>query len=275
MAPGQSFDEPNAVPLLSKGARHSARRLLQRKARAETGLFRAEGVQAVREALARPAEVVRLGVEDPVRHAELVERALGAAVEVARAPRDQVNSLCDTVTSQGIIAVCRWSRVELSRISAPRLAVICAQVRDPGNAGTVVRCADAFGADLVVLSQGSVDVTNPKTVRASVGSVFHLPIVTSVALPVAVEWAHRHDMQVLAADASGTSLDVLARGARLQGPTVWLMGNEAWGLPPEELALADLVVSVPMWGRAESLNLSTAAAICLYATASAQHQGRA
>lgn len=275
MAPGQSFDEPNAVPLLSKGALHSARRLLQRKARAETGLFLAEGVQAVREALARPAEVVRLVVDDPVRHAELVERALGAAVEVARAPRDQVNSLCDTVTSQGIIAVCRWSRVELSRISAPRLAVICAQVRDPGNAGTVVRCADAFGADLVVLSQGSVDVTNPKTVRASVGSVFHLPIVTSVALPVAVEWAHRHDMQVLAADASGISLDVLARGARLQGPTVWLMGNEAWGLPPEELALADLVVSVPMWGRAESLNLSTAAAICLYATASAQHQGRA
>lgn len=274
MASGQP-DEPNVVPLLSKGALHSARRLLQRKARAETGLFLAEGVQAVREALATPASVVRLVVDDPVRHAELVKRALGAAVEVARAPRDEVNSLCDTVTSQGIIAVCRWSRVELSRISAPRLAVICAQVRDPGNAGTVVRCADAFGADLVVLSQGSVDVTNPKTVRASVGSVFHLPIVTSVALPVAVEWAHRQDMQVLAADASGTSLDVLARETRLQGPTAWLMGNEAWGLPPEELALADLVVSVPMWGRAESLNLSTAAAVCLYATASAQHQGRA
>ncbi|MFZ2626007.1 MAG: RNA methyltransferase [Propionibacterium sp.] len=273
MAPGQ-FDEPDAVPFLSKGALRSARRLLQRKARAETGLFLAEGVQAVREALAGPDVVVRLVVEDPARHGEFVDRALDAGVEVDRARRDELDSLCDTVTSQGIVAVCRRREAELSRISDPQLAVICAQVRDPGNAGTVVRCADAFGADLVVLTQGSVDITNPKTVRASVGSVFHLPIVTGTTLPDAVEWAHRQHMQVLAADASGTALDVLERDARLQGPTAWLMGNEAWGLPADELALADLVVSVPMWGRAESLNLSTAAAICLYATAGAQHHGR-
>ncbi|SER51026.1 RNA methyltransferase, TrmH family [Propionibacterium cyclohexanicum] len=266
------FDEPDAVPPLGKGALRSARRLAQRKARAETGQFLVEGVQAVREALDRPGDVIRLIVDDPVSHAELVAHALSAQIEVTRAPREVMGALSDTVTSQGIIAVCRWRPAELSKITAPRLVVICAQVRDPGNAGTVVRCADAFGADLVVLTQGSVDITNPKTVRASVGSIFHLPIVTGMPLVDAIAWAHRHAMRVLAADASGSALDEFGAGGGLDAPVAWLMGNEAWGLPSEEIALADQVVAVPMWGRAESLNLSTAAAICLYATASAQHR---
>ena len=149
------------------------------------------------------------------------------------------------------------------------LVVICAQVRDPGNAGTVIRCADAFGADAVILSSDSVEVYNPKTVRASVGSLFHLPIVVGVDLAEAITACRKAGMQVFATDgAAGTDLTDLDED--LQKPTAWVMGNESWGLPVEHLALADRTVAVPIYGQAESLNLATAAAVCLYASASAQ-----
>lgn len=154
------------------------------------------------------------------------------------------------------------------------LVVCCAQVRDPGNAGTVIRCADAFGADGVVLSAGSVELTNPKTVRASVGSLFHLPVAVGVELAAVVRAAHAAGLQVLAADGSGdVELSTLARTGELARPTLWLFGNEAWGMPAQDRALADRVVRVPLYGAAESLNLATAAAVCLYTTATAQHLG--
>lgn len=258
------------VPLISRRTLSSARRLLRRRFRAETGLFLAEGTQVVREALKRPGVVTRLVVDDPERHDELVRMA--DDVEVVRARPEDLRALCDTVTPQGVVAVCRWPRARLAQVRCPRLVVICAQVRDPGNVGTIVRCADAFGADAVICTRGSVDVTNPKTVRASVGSVFHLPVVTDSDLGETIAWAHAHAMTVLAADGGGAALDELDARGELARPTAWLMGNEAWGLPAEHLAVADRVAAVPMWGQAESLNVSTAAAICLYATASAQRR---
>jgi TrmH family RNA methyltransferase len=148
--------------------------------------------------------------------------------------------------------------------------VICADIRDPGNAGTVIRTADAAGADGVVLAGSSVDAYNPKTVRASVGSLFHLPVAVEPDIAAAVAAARAAGLNVLAADGAGEV--VLDRGADrlLAGPTAWLFGNEAWGLPPETAALADHRVRIPIHGRAESLNLSTAAAVCLYASAAAQ-----
>jgi len=258
------------VPLISRRALGSARRLLRRKTRAETGLFLAEGAQVVREALKRPGVVVTLVVDDPEHHGELIQMAGG--VEVVRAAPEDLRTLCDTVTPQGVVAVCRWPRARLEQVQRPRLVVICAQVRDPGNAGTIVRCADAFGADAVICTRGSVDVTNPKTVRASVGSLFHLPVITDADLGETIEWAHAQAMTVLAADGGGTAFDELDARGDLARPVAWLMGNEAWGLPDEQLAVADQVAAVPMWGQAESLNVSTAAAICLYATASAQRR---
>lgn len=267
--------EPNAaLPELSRGTLRSARQLLQHKYRHETGFFLAEGAQAVREALASPDTVDMLIVDDPQRHHELVSAALAAAepIEVVQGTRTDLAALSDTKTPQGIVAVCQWSPGQLSDVIDPKLVVICAQVRDPGNAGTVVRCADAFGADAVILTKGSVDITNPKSVRASVGSVFHLPIISGIELETAVDWAHTGGLQILAADGSGRPVDLMAREGGLLAPTAWLMGNEAWGLPQEDLAQADQVAAVPMWGKAESLNLSTAAAICLYASASAQRR---
>ncbi len=268
-----SVSEPDAIPAISAGALRSARRMVRRSGREALGQFLVEGPQAVREALRIDGGVVSVIVDDPARNSELVADALAAGVRVVRATTDELASLADTVTPQGIIAVCRTPETSLDDLPAtPQLVVICAQVRDPGNAGTVIRCADAFGADGVVLTTGSVELTNPKTVRASVGSVFHLPIVTGVALDDAIAWAREHGLQTLAADAGGEGLDALAAQGELARPTAWVMGNEAWGFADQPIDGVDKVVSVPMWGQAESLNLSTAAAICLYTTAAAQRR---
>jgi RNA methyltransferase, TrmH family len=208
------------------------------------------------------------------RLAELVDLASGFGLEVRELAGRDLAALTDTVTPQGIVAVCRRIDVGLDQVVRPgaRLVVCCVQVRDPGNAGTVVRCADAFGADGVVLSTGSVELTNPKTVRASVGSLFHLPVTVGADLAAVVAAAHDAGLQVLAADGSGVvELSELSRKGELARPTLWLFGNEAWGMPAPDRALADRVVRVPLYGAAESLNLATAAAVCLYATATAQH----
>lgn len=204
---------------------------------------------------------------------EFVDLAREAGVPAYAIAPAELARLADTVHPQGVLAVCRWPGRTLADLPArPTLVVVCAQIRDPGNAGTVIRCADAFGADAVVFSADSVEVTNPKVVRASVGSVFHLPVITGVPLVEIVAAMHDRGVQLLAADGGGADrLDILAAGGELARPTAWLMGNEAWGLPPGHAALADRRVAVPLWGAAESLNLATAAAVCLYATASAQH----
>lgn len=217
-----------------------------------------------------PGVVRELVVDDPARHEDLLANQ---DIAVWRASESQMRQLSDTVTPQGIVAVCTQLRHDLADLGAARLVVICAQVRDPGNAGTVIRCADAFGADGVILTTGSVEIHNPKTVRSTVGSLFHLPIVTGLTLAEAVAHVKSMGLQVLAADGGGDELDLLAAAGELAGPTAWIMGNEAWGLPAEDAELADRVVAVPMWGSAESLNLSSAAAICLYQTASAQRRG--
>jgi TrmH family RNA methyltransferase len=252
-------------------ALRSARRLSSRKGRDEARQLLAEGPQAVREALA--AGLVRtLFVTDEaaLRHPDLVggDRVLSVA-------DTDLAALTDTVTPQGIVAICDQPAAGISDIvdAHPQLVVICAEVRDPGNAGTVIRCADAFGADGVVLTHGSVEVANPKTVRATVGSLFHLPVVSGVPVADAVRTLQRAGVRVLAADGAGErTLDALAHAGDLARPVAWLFGNEAWGLPEEVAALADEIVRVPMWGRAESLNLSTAAAVCLYATAEVQRR---
>ncbi len=261
--------EPNAVPDLPVAVLRSVRRLTNRRGRDVAGTFLVEGRQAVREAIALGGIVVEVIVEEPDKHADLLE---GVHVPTWRASSTQMRQLSDTVTPQGIIAVCKQLSYALDVLDGARLVVICAQVRDPGNAGTVIRCADAFGADAVILTHGSVELHNPKTVRSTVGSMFHLPIVTGIPLSEAVAFCRDRGMQVLAADSDGAALDLMAADGSLSGPTAWIMGNEAWGLPEADAQLADKVVSVPMWGAAESLNLSSAAAVCLYQSASSQRR---
>lgn len=272
----------------TQAALREARKLVRRKERKSVGKFLVEGRQAVREALRAPEVVESVFVRwgDARYNLDLIERARVAGITVYGVSEQNLATMSDTVTPQGVIAVSRSIDVSLSDFlgtrkkdpTAPRrkherkdvsLVVICAQIRDPGNAGTVIRCADAFGADAVILSSDSVDIYNPKTVRASVGSIFHLPIVTGADLAEAIEACRAAGMQVLATDGDAET-DLMDAALDLGRPTAWVMGNEAWGLPSEHLALADSTVAVPIYGLAESLNLATAAAVCLYASATAQ-----
>jgi len=211
------------------------------------------------------------------RHRDIVERAHALGVVVRQASGRVVAELSETVTPQGLVAVCDPIDVPLDVAlgGQPRLSVLLAAVRDPGNAGTVVRTADAAGAGLVAFSDSSVDPYNGKCVRASAGSLFHLPIVLGVSVPATVGRLRENGVQVFAADgAAADDLDDLERAGDLARPTAWIFGNEAWGLPADILAVADRAVRVPIHGRAESLNLAAAAAVCLYASARAQRAAR-
>ncbi len=184
-----------------------------------------------------------------------------------------IASLAGTVHPQGVVARGAQPRHDLASALAgrPRLLAVAVEARDPGNAGTLVRCADAAGAGAVVLAGDSVDAWNPKAVRASAGSVFHLPVPAERDTGRALAAVRAAGLRLLAADASGASdLDDLIDAGVLAAATAWVFGNEAHGLPPQVLEQVDDVVRVPIHGRAESLNLATAAALCLYATARAQ-----
>jgi TrmH family RNA methyltransferase len=258
----------------------AARRLERRNFRGKERLFLAEGPQAVREAVGHrgasgEATLVELFTtpEAAERYAGIVDAARGAGARVHLAGEDVIADISTTVTPQGLVGVCRFLDTPFAGILAarPRLVAVLAHVRDPGNAGTVLRCADAAGADAVVLTDGSVDLYNPKAVRASVGSLFHLPVAVGVGVERAVEGLRDAGVRVLAADGAGDDdLDDELDKGTMGTPTAWVFGNEAWGLPEETRALADAVVRVPIHGRAESLNLATAAAVCLYASARAQ-----
>ncbi|MDK1473496.1 RNA methyltransferase [Streptomyces sp. 549] len=261
----------------------AAKRLARRNGRSRERRFLAEGPQAVREAVAhrtvvdgapRTTLVELFATGDAAeRHAEILHAAAGAGARVHLASDATMAEISQTVTPQGLIGVCHFLDSPLSRIldAGPRLVAVLAHVRDPGNAGTVLRCADAAGADAVVLTDASVDLYNPKSVRASVGSLFHLPVAVGVPVALAAEGLRARGLRVLAADGAGErDLDAELDAGAMTGPTAWIFGNEAWGLPEETRALADEVVRVPIHGRAESLNLATAAAVCLYASARAQ-----
>ncbi|MFF7260168.1 TrmH family RNA methyltransferase [Streptomyces sp. NPDC008159] len=259
----------------------AARRLARRNFRGKDRLFLAEGPQAVREAAAHraPADgtptLVELftTVDAAERYADIVGEARAAGARVHLADETVIADISTTVTPQGLVGICRFLDTPFEEILAarPKLVAVLAHVRDPGNAGTVLRCADAAGAEAVVLTDASVDLYNPKAVRASVGSLFHLPVAVGVPVEQAVAGLKDAGVRILAADGAGQDdLDDELDKGTMGGPTAWVFGNEAWGLPEETRALADAVVRVPIHGKAESLNLATAAAVCLYASARAQ-----
>ncbi|MCX7521327.1 RNA methyltransferase [Microbacterium sp. STN6] len=250
-------------------------KLAKRSARAETGLFLLEGPQAVTEALAyRPELLVDLFVTPTAleRHPELTDAAQSADLGITFVAEDVLGSMADTVTPQGVVAVCRQFPVALKEIfaAAPRLIAVLEEVRDPGNAGTIIRAADAAGVDAVILTGRTVDLYNPKVVRSTTGSLFHVPVAVSATLDDVRARLVAAGVQLLAADIKGESLlDARVAGA-LAPASAWLFGNEARGLSDEYLAIADRVISVPIYGLAESMNLATAASVCLYESAFAQ-----
>jgi RNA methyltransferase, TrmH family len=251
-----------------------ARKLSRRSVRTGRRLFLADGPKAVEGALGAAlvgGESCAVEVFATAAATEQYDdlRALSAGQEIPWTTVEDraLASLSDSVTPAGLVAVCRFlDRPPEQVLTGSDLVVICADVRDPGNAGTVIRTADAAGAGAVVLAGHSVDAYNPKTVRASVGSMFHLPLAITPDAAAAVADARAAGLTVIAADGGG-ELDLFESDAHLRGSVAWLFGNESWGLPEELATLADHRVRIPIAGRAESLNLATAAAVCLYATA--------
>lgn len=217
--------------------------------------------------------------DDARDRGEWSELAARAGVAVDGISVKAAAALSETATPQGVVAVCRQVDRDLGSVlaKAPRLLVALVETGDPGNAGTILRSADAAGAEAVVFA-GGVDPYNGKTVRASAGSLFHLDLVTGVEPLELVAAARSAGLLSLATTAAADrDIDELAADGTLARPTVWLFGSEAHGLPDAVLAAADERVRVPMHGRAESLNLAVAAGICLFASAREQRRsaGRA
>lgn len=223
----------------------AVRRLHQRKHRLREGRFLVEGPQGVHEALTHHPDAV-------VEVFATVEQDF----PVTLVPDEVLAAMAETVNPQGLLAVCRF--LPFAPPAEPRLVVVLHEVRDPGNAGTILRTADAAGADAVYFTGDAVDPYNGKCVRSTAGSLFHVPFTSCALDDVPLD-----GLQVLATSGAGER-DL--RQADLSLPTAWVFGNEAHGLP--DLGLP--TVSIPIFGAAESLNLASAAAVCLYASALAQ-----
>ena len=238
----------------------AAARLRKRAFRDDDRRFLVEGAQGVREALAAdPPAIDTLFVEDELH--ELAVRARERDVDVVAAAGAVMGRLTSTVTPQNIVGVGDYVDVGLDTVPATGCVAVLHEVRDPGNAGTIVRSADAAGATSVVFGAASVDVYNPKTVRACAGSMFHLPIVRDVATLDAIDALRASGHRVLAMDARGSNS---LYTTDVSGPVAFVFGNEAHGLPQEIVSSADATVRVPHAGAAESLNLAAAATICLF-----------
>ncbi|MTD14068.1 RNA methyltransferase [Nakamurella sp. YIM 132087] len=256
----------------------AAHKLLRRSRRTETGEFLADGAQAVREAIAaeadRPGTVLEVYVTETAgnRNRDLLRAAFAAGLTVTQVTDRAAAALSDAVHPQGLVARCRIHETPLADVLAagPRMLAVLVETGDPGNAGTIVRLADATGCDAVVFAGDAVDPFNPKAVRATTGSLFHLPVVRVPDTAQLMAELSSAGLAVMATSGAGDlDLDQVEEQGLLELPTAWLFGSEAHGLPEAVMTAADAVVSVPIYGRAESLNLATAAAVCLYAAARA------
>jgi len=262
----------------------AAHRLLRRSRRTEVGEFLAEGAPAVTEAIGyardHPGEVFELYVTETAasRNTALIRSAFAAGVEVSQVTERAAVALTDAATPQGLVVRCAHPRTSVADVlaGAPRLIAVLVQGSDPGNAGAIIRLADAAGADGVIIAGDAVDPFNPKAIRASAGSLFHLPVARAADPAGLLDDLSAAGLSTLAtAGSAELDLDAATADGILDLPTAWLLGSEAHGLPDDVITLADAAVRVPIYGRAESLNLAGAAAICLYASAAAHRRASA
>jgi TrmH family RNA methyltransferase len=241
-------------------------KLTKRSAREETGLFLLEGPQAAREVLAhRPHTLVELYATPSAleRHTDVRDAARDAGIEVVFTTEAVLAAMADTVTPQGIVAVARQSPTSVRDVFAasPRLVAICEEVRDPGNLGTIIRTADAAGASGIILVGETTDPFSLETVRATMGSVFAVPVARATPEEF-IAWRKSAGVSVVATHLAG-AVDYRTIDYRKK-PVVLLMGNEQSGLPEQLAREADALARIPQQGRADSLNLAVATAVMLF-----------
>lgn len=247
-----------------------ARRLLARAStRRSEGAYVVEGAKLVGEALDAGVPVEALYVAPRCADA-VVDRALAAGVRVFDLAPGVLERVSDTVTPQPVLAIVRATDRPLSDLRGTGLVVVCADVRDPGNLGTVLRSAEASGAGGVICCDGSVDVYNPKCVRASAGSVFHVRLVAGGDPVQVLDELGRWGMRRLATRATGGTP---YHDVDLTGPVAVVVGNEAHGLPAGLEGGLDGSITIPMDGRAESLNVGMAAAVLCFEAARQRRAG--
>ena len=253
----------------------AATKLKARKGRRDAGEFLVEGPAAVSEGISWLTDLFATP-DAATEHADLVAAAARNGARLRPVTDEVMRALADTVTPQGMVGVAAAREARLADLAEARFLVVLDGVRDPGNAGTIIRTADAAGADGVVFLQGSVDPYNPKAVRASTGSIFHLPVVTGVTVE-ALTALCGDGMQLLAADVHAS---VPLSGVDLSTPTALVFGGEAHGLSSSTAGACSVSVHVPIarpqrdgyHGHAESLNLSAAVAVMAFAVSHAQSQ---
>ncbi len=245
----------------------AAAKLHRQVARRRSDRFLVEGANLV-EAASRRGLVREIFATEAAmaRYGDLLAEH-GTAVQLIT--NRAAKALSDTVTPAGLVAVCEHPSTALADVlaQAPRLVAVGVEIGEPGNAGTLIRIADAMGAAAVVFAGHSVDPYNGKCLRASAGSIFAVPVVTEPDAEAAIGSLQGAGLRVLATTVDGEmSLDE----ADLTAPTAWLFGSEAHGLSADAAERADARVTIPMSGEAQSLNVAAAAAICLYQSAKAQ-----
>lgn len=241
----------------------AAAELKQKKYRQQQGLFLAEGLRTVEEAVRYGAvqSIFYTAIEDD-RTRAVLEEAAAKQIKLVCVSDKVLKKIVDTETPQGIIAVCEMRSKRLDDfLASGKMLLVLDRVTDPGNIGTMLRTADAAGVDGLLLLQGCADIYAPKTVRASMGSLFHLLVLSGLSEELLVQAARKAGYELLVTCLDGA--DNLYK-ADLKGRLAFVMGNEANGVSPALLAAADKRVFIPMQGRAESLNVAMAAGIVMF-----------
>ena len=247
----------------------AVRALHTRQGRRKAGRFVVEGPQGVRSALDAGVVIHDLFMADGagIDVADIAAQASASGVSVISVTDQVLAAMAETETPQGVLAVCdQLASVDLDAMLQTRAPVVILEgLADPGNVGTIIRTADAVRAAGVILLSGTVDPHNGKVVRSTAGSLFHVPLAYDVSLPEVVDAIHRNERPLVVTSGAGDDdlFDAVAARMACRG-SCWLIGSEAHGASAEALAAADIVIRIPMWGEAESLNAATAAAVVLY-----------
>lgn len=246
--------------------------LKSRKYRDEKGLFFIEGLKFVREALKEKAEITRIFVSEELAGSPGGKTIIGqigkigiSAIEppvINILPAKLFNEISDTGTPQGILAVIKMGNHELKReIEEDGLYAVLESIQDPGNMGTIIRTADAAGFSGVIIFKGCVDVYNPKVLRSTMGSIFHIPIFLCDKPYETLEMLKASGIRLYASHLKG---NVNYYKVNMEKKAAVIIGNESRGISEKTSSLADALVKIPMIGRAESLNASVAAGLLMY-----------